>query len=107
MDKILEVARQSGSEAIHPGYGFMSESTIFAKQVTDAGMVFIGPPAEAIRSMGSKRESKEIMLAAGVPCVPLVPSYKSPYLTSYVTDRVEGTTEPHKISPLSYPPPKK
>jgi 3-methylcrotonyl-CoA carboxylase alpha subunit len=48
----------------------MSESTIFAKQVTEAGMVFIGPPEEAIRSMGSKRESKEIMLRAGVPCVP-------------------------------------
>ncbi|ORX41002.1 putative Methylcrotonoyl-coenzyme A carboxylase 1 [Kockovaella imperatae] len=70
MDKILEVARQSGAEAIHPGYGFLSESTVFASRVQESGLVFIGPPAEAIRAMGSKRESKEIMLAAGVPCVP-------------------------------------
>jgi 3-methylcrotonyl-CoA carboxylase alpha subunit len=48
----------------------MSESTDFARRVKEAGMVFIGPPPEAIRAMGSKRESKEIMLKAGVPCVP-------------------------------------
>lgn len=72
MDKILEVAKQSGAQAIHPGYGFMSESTTFAAKVHDHGLVFIGPPAEAIRSMGSKRESKEIMIKAGVPCVPSV-----------------------------------
>ncbi|KAK8850542.1 hypothetical protein IAR55_004460 [Kwoniella newhampshirensis] len=70
MDKILEVATRTGAEAIHPGYGFLSESTIFAERVQKAGLVLIGPPAEAIRSMGSKRESKEIMTAAGVPCVP-------------------------------------
>lgn len=75
MDKILEVAKQSGAQAIHPGYGFMSESTIFAAKVHDEGLVFIGPPSEAIRSMGSKRESKEIMIRAGVPCVPFVPPY--------------------------------
>lgn len=74
MDKILDVARQSGAQAIHPGYGFMSESTTFAAQVHEHGLVFIGPPAEAIRSMGSKRESKEIMIRAGVPCVPCAPS---------------------------------
>ena len=62
MDKILDVARKSGAEAIHPGYGFLSESTEFAGKVADSGLVFIGPPAEAIRAMGSKRESKEIML---------------------------------------------
>jgi acetyl/propionyl-CoA carboxylase alpha subunit len=49
-------------QAIHPGYGFLSESMIFAQRVQDAGLAFIGPPPEAIRSMGSKRESKEIML---------------------------------------------
>ena len=70
MDKILSVAQRSGAEAIHPGYGFLSESTTFAQKVHEAGLVFIGPPAEAIRAMGSKRESKEIMVAAGVPCVP-------------------------------------
>lgn len=75
MDKILEVAHASGAEAIHPGYGFLSESPAFAQRVQDAGLVFIGPPAEAIRAMGSKRESKEIMLAAGVPCVPYIPPY--------------------------------
>ncbi|WVQ95677.1 acetyl-CoA carboxylase, biotin carboxylase subunit [Kwoniella sp. CBS 9459] len=70
IDKILAVAHATGAEAIHPGYGFLSESPIFAERVKEAGLVFIGPPVEAIRSMGSKRESKEIMTAAGVPCVP-------------------------------------
>ncbi|WVF68175.1 acetyl-CoA carboxylase, biotin carboxylase subunit [Kwoniella sp. CBS 6097] len=70
IDKILAVAHATGAEAIHPGYGFLSESPIFAERIRDAGLVFIGPPVEAIRSMGSKRESKEIMTAAGVPCVP-------------------------------------
>ncbi|GFZ48038.1 pyruvate carboxylase [Saitozyma sp. JCM 24511] len=63
-------AASSESYAIHPGYGFLSESPSFAQRIADEGLVFIGPPAEAIRSMGSKRESKEIMLKAGVPCVP-------------------------------------
>ncbi|OWT36377.1 3-methylcrotonyl-CoA carboxylase alpha subunit [Cryptococcus neoformans] len=70
MEKILEIAKLTGAEAIHPGYGFLSESSDFAEKVRDAGLVFIGPSAEAIKSMGSKRESKEIMVAAGVPCVP-------------------------------------
>ncbi|KAL1412689.1 hypothetical protein Q8F55_000436 [Vanrija albida] len=69
-DKLLAVAAASGADAIHPGYGFLSESPEFAARVRNAGLEFIGPPAEAIRAMGSKRESKEIMLAAGVPCVP-------------------------------------
>lgn len=64
------MARLSGAQAIHPGYGFLSESAVFAERIESSGLVFIGPPASAIRSMGSKRESKEIMLAAGVPCVP-------------------------------------
>ncbi len=70
MDKILNVAKQSGAQAIHPGYGFLSESPTFAKRVEEEGLTFIGPPAEAIQSMGSKRESKEIML--GELVVPLV-----------------------------------
>ncbi|ORY31228.1 putative methylcrotonoyl-coenzyme A carboxylase 1 [Naematelia encephala] len=69
-DKILAVAARSGAQAIHPGYGFLSESPEFAAQVAAAGLAFIGPPPSAIRSMGSKRESKDIMLAAEVPCVP-------------------------------------
>lgn len=62
MDKILDVAKRTGAKGIHPGYGFLSESPTFASRVADEGIVFIGPPASAIRSMGSKRESKEIML---------------------------------------------
>ncbi|BGP42671.1 hypothetical protein JCM10449v2_006683 [Rhodotorula kratochvilovae] len=70
MDKYVEICRKSGAQAIHPGYGFLSENTAFAKLLEDEGITFIGPPKEAIRAMGSKAESKDIMLAAGVPCVP-------------------------------------
>ncbi|WWC65189.1 acetyl-CoA carboxylase, biotin carboxylase subunit [Kwoniella dejecticola CBS 10117] len=70
IDKILAVAKATGAQAIHPGYGFLSESSVFAERIKDAGLIFIGPPTSAIKSMGSKRESKEIMTAAGVPCVP-------------------------------------
>ncbi|WP_283094304.1 biotin carboxylase N-terminal domain-containing protein [Sediminicoccus sp. KRV36] len=69
-DVILEVARRSGAEAIHPGYGFLSENADFADACAAAGIVFIGPPASAIRAMGSKAESKRLMVAAGVPTVP-------------------------------------
>eukprot|EP00756_Hemistasia_phaeocysticola_P006678 Hpha_TRINITY_DN13951_c0_g1::TRINITY_DN13951_c0_g1_i1::g.35686::m.35686/K01968/E6.4.1.4A; 3-methylcrotonyl-CoA carboxylase alpha subunit len=69
-DKILEAARTSGAQAIHPGYGFLSENATFADDCASAGIEFIGPPASAIRSMGSKSESKLIMEGAGVPCVP-------------------------------------
>lgn len=69
-DKLLQVAAACGADGIHPGYGFLSESPTFAAAVGQAGIAFIGPPAEAIRAMGSKRESKEIMVAANVPCVP-------------------------------------
>ncbi|KAG9100949.1 hypothetical protein FS749_011457 [Ceratobasidium sp. UAMH 11750] len=70
MDKIIEVAKRSGAQAIHPGYGFLSENAIFARQLADAGLIFIGPPAPAIVAMASKSESKDIMTRAGVPCVP-------------------------------------
>lgn len=69
-DRIIEVARTAGAEAIHPGYGFLSENADFADACTDAGIAFIGPPAAAIRAMGSKAESKALMVAAGVPVVP-------------------------------------
>ncbi|KAF2139086.1 uncharacterized protein K452DRAFT_233201 [Aplosporella prunicola CBS 121167] len=68
--RIIAVAKQEACAAIHPGYGFLSENAAFARAVTDAGLVFIGPPWKAIEAMGSKSRSKEIMSAAGVPCVP-------------------------------------
>ena len=69
-DKILEVARQSGAQAIHPGYGFLSENATFARSCEQAGIVFIGPPVDAIEAMGSKSEAKVLMGSAAVPLVP-------------------------------------
>ena len=68
-ERILEAAATSGAEAIHPGYGFLSENAAFAQAVEAAGLVFIGPSAEAIEVMGNKAESKRRMIAAGVPSV--------------------------------------
>lgn len=69
-DAILEVARRTGAQAIHPGYGFLSENADFADAVEAAGLVFIGPGAASMRKMGSKAGAKELMQAAGVPVVP-------------------------------------
>lgn len=69
-EKILKIAKEQGCQAIHPGYGFLSENTEFAKRCAEEGIAFIGPPASAIEDMGDKARSKEIMNAAGVPCVP-------------------------------------
>ena len=69
-EKIIAVARQTGAEAIHPGYGFLSENADFAKACAAAGIVFIGPPVGAIRAMGSKSAAKTLMERAGVPLVP-------------------------------------
>ena len=69
-DKILQIAKQSGAEAVHPGYGFLSENEGFAEACAQAGIVFIGPPVPAIAAMGSKSAAKEIMSHAGVPLVP-------------------------------------
>jgi propionyl-CoA carboxylase alpha chain len=66
-DLIIEAARRAGAEAVHPGYGFLSENAGFARAVIDAGMVWIGPSPSAIAAMGSKIESKRLMAAAGVP----------------------------------------
>ena len=68
--KILAAARQTGAEAIHPGYGFLSENADFAQAVTDAGLVWIGPPPSAIRAMGLKDAAKKVMIEAGVPTTP-------------------------------------
>ncbi len=70
MDKILKAAKETGSEGIHPGYGFLSENAEFARRVEAAGIVWIGPPADAIEAMGDKIESRRRMRAADVPVVP-------------------------------------
>ncbi|HWJ51699.1 MAG TPA: biotin carboxylase N-terminal domain-containing protein, partial [Solirubrobacteraceae bacterium] len=70
IEKILDVAKRSGAQAIHPGYGFLAENAPFAQACEDAGIVFIGPPASAIDAMGSKTKARELMKAAGVPIVP-------------------------------------
>src|SRR5215470_16335349 len=70
IEKIIESARRTGAEAIHPGYGFLSENAEFAEGCSAAGIVFIGPPAAAIRAMGGKTSARARMQAAGVPVVP-------------------------------------
>ncbi len=70
IDRILSAARTSGAQAIHPGYGFLSERADFAAAVQAAGLVFIGPDPQSIEAMGNKSASKIRMIAAGVPCVP-------------------------------------
>jgi geranyl-CoA carboxylase alpha subunit len=70
IDKIIKAAKSSGAEAIHPGYGFLSENATFAEACRQAGIVFIGPAAEAITLMGNKAEAKRYMIKAGVPCIP-------------------------------------
>ena len=70
VEKIIDVAKRSGAEAIHPGYGFLAENAPFAQACEDAGIVFIGPPPSAIEAMGSKTRARELMQGAGVPIVP-------------------------------------
>ncbi len=87
--RILDAAKATGAEAIHPGYGFLSENEAFAKACAEAGLVFIGPPASAILAMGLKAESKQLMEKAGVP---LVPGYhgsnQDPALLQAEADRI-------------------
>ena len=69
-EKIIEVARKAGAEAIHPGYGFLAENADFAEAVADAGLVFIGPSAESMRKMGDKVAARQLVKSTGVPIVP-------------------------------------
>ena len=69
-ERILDAARKYGAEAIHPGYGFLSENADFAAACESAGIVFIGPSAESIRHMGSKTAARQMAIAAGAPVVP-------------------------------------
>ncbi|MES2401694.1 MAG: acetyl/propionyl/methylcrotonyl-CoA carboxylase subunit alpha [Pseudomonadota bacterium] len=88
-ERIIEAAKATGAEAIHPGYGFLSENEEFAQACSDAGLVFIGPPPSAIKAMGLKAESKQLMEKAGVP---LVPGYhgsdQNPDLLKNEADRI-------------------
>lgn len=70
MDKILDAATRTGADAIHPGYGFLSENAVFAQRVADAGLIFIGPSPESISMMGNKLAAKEAVLAYDIPMVP-------------------------------------
>ncbi|MCW2571319.1 MAG: methylcrotonoyl-CoA carboxylase [Frankiales bacterium] len=69
-DLVIAAAQRAGADAIHPGYGFLSEDAAFARAVVAAGLTWIGPPAEAVEAMGSKLTAKELMSRAGVPCLP-------------------------------------
>ena len=88
-ERIIEAAKATGAQAIHPGYGFLSENEEFAQACADAGLVFIGPPPSAIKAMGLKAESKQLMEKAGVP---LVPGYhgsdQNPDLLKREADRI-------------------
>src|SRR4051812_1877365 len=92
VDKLIEVIKRSGAEAVHPGYGFLAENAAFAKRLEDEGITFIGPPASAIEAMGSKTRARELMKDAGVPIVP------------GTTDPVESVEAARKIAQeIGYP----
>ncbi|HTR80131.1 MAG TPA: acetyl-CoA carboxylase biotin carboxylase subunit [Bacteroidota bacterium] len=78
-DKIIDIGRKTNCDAIHPGYGFLSENADFAQATISAGMIFVGPPPDAMRMMGSKTHARNLMIKAKVPVVPGTPSYLKNY----------------------------
>ena len=92
IDKLIAIARQAGVACVHPGYGFLAENAAFADACASAGLVFVGPPASAIRAMGLKDRAKSMMERAGVPTVP-----------GYHGDRQEATFLRQKAYEIGYP----
>jgi len=92
IERLIEVAKRAGAECVHPGYGFLSESGEFAEACVKAGLVFVGPPAAAIRAMGLKDRAKALMQKAGVPTVP-----------GYHGDRQDAKFLKEKADVISYP----
>ena len=91
-DKIIAAARHAGADAIHPGYGFLSENADFAEAVAAAGLIWIGPPPAAIRAMGLKDAAKALMQAAGVPVTP-----------GYLGADQDGKTLAREAAQIGYP----
>ncbi len=89
---LMEAARKTGADAVHPGYGFLSENADFAQSCQDAGLTFIGPPPSAMRAMGNKALAKRRMLAAGVPCAP-----------GYLGDEQDDARLTQEASKLGFP----
>ncbi len=92
VDALLAACRQTGANALHPGYGFLSENADFAQACADAGVVFIGPSPNAIRVMGDKAGAKRAMIEAGVPCAP-----------GYLGDKQDDATLIAQAERLGYP----
>ena len=92
IDRLIDVARQSGAQCIHPGYGFLSENAEFAEACAKAGIAFVGPPPSAIRAMGLKDRAKALMEQAGVPIVP-----------GYHGERQEAAFLKQKADEIGYP----
>lgn len=88
MEQILEVAAETGAEAVHPGYGFLSENATFAQAVSDAGLIWVGPPPGAIAAMGDKVASRKIAVQAGVPVVPGTEPLEDPSEIMAVADQL-------------------